>query len=205
VALFQLPVETVGGRFPHLDTSLPAPHWPALSGAKLHELLPSAFTIAFLAGIESLLSAMVADGMTGFRHRSNLELLAQGTANIGSALFGGLPATGAIARTATNIRSGGRTPVAGMLHALFLLGFLVVAGGLMRFVPLAALAAILLVVAWNMSEAHHLIALPRAKRADAAVLLTTFALTVLVDLTVAIVCGVALSLVLARLSPAEGR
>jgi SulP family sulfate permease len=198
VALLHLPVATIGTRFPALDTSLPAPALPALDPQQLVTLLPAAFTIAFLAGIESLLSAAVADGLTGFRHRSNLELIAQGAGNIGSALFGGLPATGAIARTATNIRSGARTPVAGMIHALLLLVFLVAAGDLMRLAPMPALAAVLLLVAWGMSEAGHLIRLHHESRSDAALLLLTLVLTVTVDLTAAIVAGVGLSLLLRR-------
>jgi SulP family sulfate permease len=201
VALLHLPVATIGLRFPALNTSFPAPVLPAITGARLAELLPSALTIAFLAGIESLLSAAVADGMTGFRHRSNLELLAQGAGSIGSALFGGMPATGAIARTATNIRSGGRTPVAGMIHALLLLVFLLVAGDLMRLAPMPALAAVLLLVAWGMSESQHFVKLHAMPRADAALLLLTFVLTIAVDLTVAIVCGVTLALLLRRLRP----
>ncbi len=202
VLALHLPVDTIGSRFPHLAAGLPMPALPPITAARLQELLPSALTIAFLAGIESLLSARVADGMTGFKHRSNLELLAQGAGNIGSALFGGIPATGAIARTATNIRSGGRTPVAGMLHAVFLLVFVLVAGDLMKFVPMAALAAILFLVAWGMSEAHAFGRLHLMPRADAFVLLATFVLTILVDLTAAIVAGVMLAFVLSRFRPA---
>src|SRR5690606_28731837 len=157
------------------------------------DLLPSALTIAFLAGVESLLSAVVADGMTGGRHRSNGELVAQGIANVGSALFGGLPATGAIARTATNVRAGGRTPMAGMLHAGFLLLFMLLLAPLMRYVPLAALAAVLLVVAWNMSEAENFRNTMSAPWGDRIVLLLTFVLTVMFDLTVAIQAGVVLA------------
>jgi SulP family sulfate permease len=201
VALLHLPVATIGVRFPSLDTSFPAPALPAITLARVIELFPSALTIAFLAGIESLLSAAVADGMTGFRHRSNLELLAQGASNIGSALFGGLPATGAIARTATNIRSGGRTPVAGMIHAVLLLAFLLVAGDLMRLAPMPALAAVLLLVAWGMSESRHLVRLHLMPRGDAALVLLTFVLTVAVDLTAAIVAGVIGGLLLRRFAP----
>jgi len=202
VALLQLPVDTIGSRFPHLPDGLPAPAMPALSLAKVQAVLPSAFTIAFLAGIEALLSAVVADGMIGSRHRSNQELVGQGVANIASALFGGLPATGAIARTATNIKSGAVTPVAGMLHAAFLLLFMLVAGGLMRFVPMAALAAILFMVAWGMSEYRRFFALLAMPNADRSVLLLTFGLTVLVDLTVAIGVGVTVAslLFMARMS-----
>lgn len=196
VALFGLPVDTIGSRFGALPTTLPVPRLPEVSADRLIELLPSAFTIAFLAGIESLLSAVVADGMTGRRHRSNCELVAQGVANIGSALVGGLPATGAIARTATNVRSGARTPVAGMLHAMFLLLFMLTLAPLAAFVPLASLAAVLVVVAWNMSEADRVLHLMKAPLGDRVVLLLTFALTVLVDLTVAIQVGVVLAAVL---------
>jgi SulP family sulfate permease len=188
-----LPAETIGSRFGDLPAALPRFEIPHIPFDRALELLPNAFTIAFLAGVESLLSAVVADGMTGGRHRSNGELVAQGVANVGSALFGGLPATGAIARTATNIRSGGRTPVAGMLHAVFLLMFMLLLSPLMRYVPLAALAAVLLVVAWNMSEAEHFRSTMSAPWGDRLVLLLTFALTVLFDLTVAIQAGVVLA------------
>ena len=193
VALFHLPVETIGSRFPHLPRGLPAPALPDVSLAKLQSVVSSAFTIAFLAGIEALLSAVVADGMIGSRHRSNQELVGQGVANLASALFGGLPATGAIARTATNIRAGAITPVAGMMHAVFLLLFVLFASNLMAFVPLAALAAILFMVAWGMSEHHRFIQLLRMPNEDRALLLLTFGLTVLVDLTVAIGVGVTLA------------
>ena len=159
-------------------------------------LFPSAFTIAFLAGVESLLSAMVADSMTGRRHRSNCELVAQGVANCASAAVGGMPATGAIARTATNIRAGARGPVAGMLHAVFILGFMLLAWPVTAYIPLAALAAVLVVVAWNMSEIDKFRHLMKAPIGDRAVLLITFGLTVAVDLTVAIEVGVVLAAVL---------
>lgn len=202
VALLQLPVETIGTRFPDMATGLPTPSLPDLTWAKTTELLPAAFTIAFLAGIEALLSAVVADGMTGTRHRSNQELIGQGVANLGSVLFGGLPATGAIARTATNIKAGGKTPVAGMMHALFLLLFILFASDFMAYVPMAALAAILFVVAWGMSEFDRFVVLLRMPNSDRAVLLLTFGLTVLVDLTVAIGVGVTLAslLFMARMS-----
>ncbi|MFC4592920.1 SulP family inorganic anion transporter [Sphingobium tyrosinilyticum] len=193
VALLHLPVETIGSRFPDLPTDLPAPAFPDFSPAKLQAVIPSAFTIAFLAGIEALLSAVVADGMIGSRHRSNQELVGQGVANIASALFGGLPATGAIARTATNIKAGAITPVAGIMHALFLLLFILFASDLMAYVPLAALAAILFMVAWGMSEHHRFIQLLRMPNGDRSLLLLTFGLTVLVDLTVAIGVGVTLA------------
>ena len=202
VALLQLPVETIGTRFPDMATGLPTPSLPDLTWAKTTELLPAAFTIAFLAGIEALLSAVVADGMTGTRHRSNQELIGQGVANLGSVLFGGLPATGAIARTATNIKAGGKTPVSGMMHALFLLLFILFASDFMAYVPMAALAAILFVVAWGMSEFDRFVVLLRMPNSDRAVLLLTFGLTVLVDLTVAIGVGVTLAslLFMARMS-----
>ncbi len=191
--LLALPAETIGTRFGDLPSALPTFDFPRIPFERTFELLPSAFTIAFLAGVESLLSAVVADGMTGGRHRSNGELVAQGVANVGSALFGGLPATGAIARTATNIRAGGRTPVAGMLHAGYLLLFMLVLAPLMRYVPLAALSAVLLVVAWNMSEAENFRNTLSAPWGDRLVLLLTFFLTVLLDLTVAIQAGVVLA------------
>lgn len=195
-AMLHLQVETIGSRFSDIPSGLPYPQAPDFSFDKMREVLPSAFTIAFLAGIEALLSAMVADGMTGFKHRSNQELVAQGVANIASSFFMGLPATGAIARTATNIRSGGRSPMAGIFHAVFLLVFMIFASDVMKFVPMAALAAILFVVAWGMSEIHHFIHIFRLSRSDRAVLLLTFALTVLVDLTVAIGVGVTLACLL---------
>ncbi len=196
VTLMHLNVDTIGSRFGGIPSTLPSPAVPAFTLARLGELLPSAFTIAFLAGIESLLSAMVADGMTGRRHRSNCELVAQGVANIASAIFGGLCATGAIARTATNIRSGGRTPVAGMLHAVILLVIMLGLGPLMSFVPLATLAAVLVVVAWNMSERERFLQQLGGPIGDRVVLLVTFGLTVLVDLTVAIGVGIVLAAVI---------
>lgn len=204
VAVLKLPVDTIGSRFPDIPAGLPMPSFPEISLAKINAVLPSAFTIAFLAGIEALLSAVVADGMTGTRHRSNQELIGQGVANLGSALFGGLPATGAIARTATNIRSGAKTPVAGILHAVFILLFILFATDLMAFVPMAALAAILFMVAWGMSEYERFLALLRMPNSDRAVLLLTFGLTVLVDLTVAIGVGVTLAslLFMARMAEA---
>ncbi len=204
VALLNLPVDTIGSRYPDIPAGLPMPSFPDISLAKVNAVLPSAFTIAFLAGIEALLSAVVADGMTGTRHRSNQELIGQGVANLGSALFGGLPATGAIALTATNIRSGAKTPVAGMMHAVFLLVFILFGTDLMAYVPMAALAAILFMVAWGMSEYQRFLALLRMPNSDRAVLLITFGLTVLVDLTVAIAVGVTLAslLFMARMAEA---
>ena len=193
---FDVPVTTIGERFGAIPSSLPMPSWPSFEWTKVRELIPTAFTIAFLAGVESLLCAVVADGMTGRRHRSNCELVAQGVANIGSAMFGGLPATGAIARTATNVRAGARTPFAGILHAVFILVFMLALAPLAAFIPLASLAAILMVVAWNMSEIERFRHLMLAPFGDRVVLLLTFALTVLVDLTVAIEVGVVLAAVL---------
>ena len=193
---FALPVETVGSRFGAMPPGLPAPQLPEVSVALVRDILPSAFIIAFLAGIEALLSAAVADGMTGHRHRSGQELVGMGVANIASGLFGGLPATGAIARTATNIRAGAKSPLAGVFHALFLLLFLLAAGGLISYIPMAALAAVLLMVAWGMSEAHRFVALLRSDPGERALLLLTFLLTVLVDLAVAIGVGVTLAALL---------
>jgi len=196
VYFFHLPTDTIGSRFVGLNPQFEMPTLPEVSFERLRELFPSAFTIAFLAGVESLLSALVADSMTGRRHRSNCELVAQGIANCASAAIGGLPATGAIARTATNIRSGAKGPIAGMLHAVFLLIFMLVAWPLTHYIPLAALAAVLVVVAWNMSEIDKFTHLMKAPVGDRAVLLITFGLTVMVDLTVAIEVGVVLASVL---------
>jgi SulP family sulfate permease len=192
-----LDADTVGTRFGGVPSALPAPQLPDVSWTKLREVAPAALTIALLAGIESLLSAVIADGMTGRRHRSNCELVAQGVANCASALFGGISATGAIARTATNIRAGAQTPVAGMLHAAFLLLFVLVAAPALAYVPLATLAAILAVVAWNISELHAIrFILTKADNGDRLVLLTTFGLTVAVDLTVAIEVGIVLAAII---------
>ncbi|MEQ1812265.1 MAG: SulP family inorganic anion transporter [Terricaulis sp.] len=196
VTVFGVPVETIGSRFGGVPSAIPVPVLPMVTWERVRELLQPALTIAFLAGVESLLSAMVADGMTGRRHRSNCELVAQGLANIASGLFGGISATGAIARTATNIRAGGRTPVAGMLHALFILASMLALGPLMAFVPLASLAAVLVVVAWNMSEHERFRHLLSGPVGDRVVLLATFGLTVLVDLTVAIEVGIVLAAII---------
>jgi SulP family sulfate permease len=193
VALLHLPVETIGTRFGGIPAALPSFSFPSIPLERTTELFPSAFTIAFLAGVESLLSAVVADGMIGGRHRSNAELVAQGVANVGSALFGGLPATGALARTATNVRSGARSPLAGIAHAGFLLLFMLVLAPLMSWVPLAALAAVLVVVAWNMAEIESFRHLMSGPIGDRVVLLLTFALTVVFDLTVAIEVGIVLA------------
>jgi len=191
--LLHLPVETIGARFGAIHAGLPQPSIPHLSIPVIQALAGPAFTIALLAAVESLLSAVVADGMIGGRHRSNMELVAQGVANIASPLFGGMPATGAIARTATNVKNGGRTPVAGMTHAITLLLITLFFGRWAALIPLATLAAILVVVAFHMSEWRTFISEFRAPKSDVAVLLTTFLLTVLVDLTVAIEVGIVLA------------
>jgi SulP family sulfate permease len=197
VALMGLDAATIGTRFGGVPSMLPAPSLPSFDLATARAVMPDALTIALLAGIESLLSAVVADGMTGRRHRSNCELVAQGVANVASALFGGISATGAIARTATNIRAGAKTPVAGILHAVFLLAFILVAAPALSFVPLATLSAILLVVAWNISEIHHIKRImTTATYGDRFVLAGTFLLTVAVDLTVGIEFGVVAAAIL---------
>ncbi len=190
--LVALPVETIGTRFGGVPDRLPAPTFPEISLARISDVLPDAFAIALLGGIESLLSAVVADAMSGRRHRSNMELVAQGVANVGSALFGGICATGTIARTATNVRSGAVGPVAGMLHAVFLLAFMLFAAPLASYIPLAALAGVLAVVAWNMAEKQEFLGLLKRSRGEAFVLLVTFGLTVFRDLTEGIVAGVVL-------------
>jgi len=196
VARFHLPIETIGSKFGGIPQGFPDFALPAFHAAQILPLLPSAFTVALLAAVESLLSAVVADGMSGDRHNSNIELVAQGFANIVSPLFGGIPATGAIARTATNIRSGALTPLAGMIHALTLLAILLVAAPLARFVPLATLAAVLFVVAWNMGEWREIATILRLSKTDIAVWITTFSLTVFADLTVAVGVGMALAALL---------
>jgi SulP family sulfate permease len=194
--LLHLPVETIGSRFGSIPSSLPAPSLPEVNPAQIAALVGPAFTIALLAAIESLLSAVVADGMIGGRHRSNMELVAQGIANVASPLFGGIPATGAIARTATNVKNGARTPVAGMVHAATLLLITLFFGRWAALIPMATLAAVLVIVAYQMSEWRTFRSELRAPKSDVAVLLTTFTLTVLVDLTVAIEVGIVLAALL---------
>lgn len=196
VAVFGLDVETIASRFGAIQSHLPMPALPDLSLERMIELLPSAIIIAFLAGVESLLSALVADRMAGTAHRSNTEVVSQGVANCVSALFGGLPATGAIARTATNIRAGARTPVAGILHSVFLLAFMMLAAPLAGLLALPALAAVLVLTAWNMAEPQHFVERMRTRRSDQLLLLMTLVLTVLADLTVAIGAGVVIGLML---------
>ena len=195
-AFLHLPLETIGTRFGGLPQGLPPFTLPHLHAEHIEPLLPSALTVALLGAIESLLSAVVADSMAGDRHNSNVELVAQGLANIVSPLFGGIPATGAIARTATNIRSGALTPVSGMVHSLTLLVILLAAAPLARFIPLATLAAVLFVVAWNMGEWREIGGVLRLAKADIAVWAVTFALTVVADLTVAVGVGMALAALL---------
>jgi SulP family sulfate permease len=192
VALLDLPVATIGSAFGDLARGLPAPQIPALSWDRVVAVLPDAIAFTLLGAIESLLSAAVADGMTGRRHRSNTELIGQGIANIGASLFGGFCVTGTIARTATNARAGAHGPVAGMIHALALLAFLIFLAPLASLIPLAALAGVLVTVAWHMLEPRAILALARISRAEAGVLAVTLLLTVLRDLTEAIVVGVAL-------------
>ncbi len=198
VTVLKLPVETIGSRFPILPSGLPMPHMPHWTLESLMALAPSAFAIAFLAGLEALLSAVVADGMTDGEHRPNQELLAQGVANIAAALFAGLPATGAVARTATNIKAGARTPLAGMFHAVFLLLFMLFGMNLVALIPLTALAVILFMVAWGMSDAGHCLRILRSPSPDRWPLLVTFAVTVLVDLTMGIVAGLVVAALLSR-------
>jgi SulP family sulfate permease len=193
VHLFHIPVETIGSRFGSVPHLLPMPHIPTVDLATARALLSPALSIALLAGIESLLSAVVADGMTGRRHRSNTELVAQGVANIASPIFSGIPATGAIARTATNVNSGGQTPIAGIIHALVLLLIMLFFGKWAALVPMATLAGILVVTAYRMSEWRLALRIFRSTKSDVVVMLSTFFITVLVDLTVAIQVGVVLA------------
>ena len=196
VSFFGLQVETIGTRFGGIPNAIPAPKFPELNWAILQSLIQPAFTIALLAGIESLLSAVVADGMIDDRHDSNQELMAQGIANVASAIFGGIPATGAIARTATNVKNGARSPIAGIIHAVVLLLIVLVAAPLAKNIPLATLSAVLMFVAYNMGEWHQFKRIARWPKSDAAVFLTAFTLTVLIDLTVAVEVGMVLAAIL---------
>jgi SulP family sulfate permease len=202
VAVTGLDVATIGSRFGGIPQTLPVPTFPAVDLARLQALLPDAIAIALLGAIESLLSALVADTMSGGRHRSNVELIGQGVANIAAVVCGGMTVTGTVARTATNVRAGGRTPVAGMLHAVYLLAFVLLAAPLAAHVPLAALGGVLAVVAWNMAEVGTVAALVRASRGDAAMVGVTLVLTIAVDLTIAILAGIAIGalVVLKRLA-----
>jgi SulP family sulfate permease len=196
VTFLNLPVETIGSRFGEIPSTLPRPSIPSVNFETFRLLLAPAFTIAILGAIESLLSAMVADGATGGRHRSNTELIGQGIANIITPIFGGIPATGAIARTMTNIRNGGKTPVAGVVHAIVLLLILLFFGKMAKLIPMSCLAGILIVVAYNMSEWRSFKGLFKNSRSDVAVLLVTFFLTVIIDLTVAIQFGLLLAVLM---------
>jgi sulfate permease, SulP family len=204
--LLQLPIETIGSHFGDVPHGLLTPKLPPITSSRLLEILPAALSFTLLGGVESLLSAKVADGMTGRKHRYNMELVAQGIANMVSALFGGISVTGTIARTATNVRAGASSPVAGMLHSVFLLAFMLVAAPLARFIPLAALAGVLVVVCWNMAEKREFLILLRDWR-TAAVLMATFGLTLVVNLTAGIIAGCVLAAVFAmfdRAIPTEG-
>jgi len=196
VYFLNIPVETIGSKFGEISSSFPVPSMPSITLEKIRHLMMPSITIALLASIESLLSAVVADGMIGGSHRPNAELVAQGVANIASGIFGGLPATGAIARTAANVNNGGRTPIAGMTHAIVLLIILVAFMPLAKFIPMSALAAVLVIVSYNMSEWHSFKSLLRAPKSDIVVLLITFSLTVFIDLVVAIEIGMVLAALL---------
>lgn len=191
--IFGLPLETIGSKFGEIPRVLPMPSFPAISYDLIKNVFPDAITIALLGAIESLLSAVVADGMTGHRHRSNCELVAQGLANLGSIIFGGIPATGAIARTSANIKMGAKTPLAGMIHAITLLLLMLLLAPLAAKIPLCALSAVLIYVAWNMSELGHFVEILRGQKSEALILLVTFLLTVLIDLSVAVQVGVVLA------------
>jgi len=193
-------VETIASRFGGIPSSLPVPHFPAISIGRLITLFPAALSLALLGGIESLLSAMVADSMSGRKHRASTELMAQGVANVASALFGGIVATGTIARTATNVKAGAKSPISGMLHSVFLLVFMLVAAPLAGYIPLAALAGILALVCWNMADKAEIWRMVKAAKGESLVLAATFLLTIFVDLTTGILAGVVLAL---ALSPRE--
>ncbi len=193
VCIFKFPVETIGSHFGAIPSTLPAPHLPHIDWKTIQYLIRPAFTIAMLGAIESLLSAVVADGMIGGNHKSNMELVAQGIANTVAPFFGGIPATGAIARTATNVKNGGRTPVAGMIHALTLFVIMLFVGKWVTLIPISCLAGILVVVSYNMSEWRSFVSIIKSSRNDTIVLLSTFFLTVLVDLTTAIEIGMVLA------------
>jgi SulP family sulfate permease len=203
-ALLDLQVATIGSRFGDIPRTLPLPSLPAFDLAKLRAVFPDAIAIALLGAIESLLSAVVADGMTGRKHRSNCELVAQGVANVASVTFGGMCATGTLARTATNVRAGARTPVSGMLHAVYILLFLLIVAPLAAYIPLASLGGVLVVVAWNMADKEEFANLLRASWGDATVLMATFLLTIFEDLTIAIAVGVTLGAFLFMHRMAEG-
>lgn len=193
VFFFEMPVDTIGSKFGNIPNTLSVPAFPGFDMVKIRQLIQPAFAIAFLGAIESILSAVVADGMIGAKHRPNMELIAQGGANVFSSIFGGIPATGAIARTATNIKNGGRTPIAGMVHAVTLLLIMLIFASYAKLIPLGCLAGILVVVAYNMSEWRQFRSILKSKSVDIVILLTTFLLTVIFDLIVAIEVGLILS------------
>jgi SulP family sulfate permease len=198
ISLFQLPVETIGSRYPNIAVGFPSPQLPAWDTALLIKLLPSALTIAFLAGVESLLCAVITDRMTKYKHNSNQELIGQGVANIASCLFGGISATGALARTVTNIHAGGKTPVAGMIHSLLILCFILVGMDLTKYIPMASLSGILFVVAWNMSEAKNFMSLFKTSKTEYYIMLITFLATIFIGISEAISIGLILSLLAKR-------
>jgi SulP family sulfate permease len=202
--LFHLPVETIGSRFGQLPDGLPGPRLPDISYATVLDVLPTALSFTLLGAVESLLSAKVADGMTGRKHRYNMEVVAQGIANVASAIFGGISVTGTIARTATNIRAGARSPISGMTHALFVLVFMIAGARLASFVPLSALAGVLVVVCWNMAEKEEFARLLHDWR-PACVLIATFGLTLIEDLTFGIIAGCALAAAFAIYDRVTGR
>jgi SulP family sulfate permease len=202
--LFHLPVETIGSHFGQLPDGVPTPRLPSFSTSSVLDVLPAALSFTLLGAVESLLSAKVADGMTGRKHRYNMEVLAQGVANVASAIFGGISVTGTIARTATNIRAGGVSPVSGMAHAIFVLIFMLVAGPLASFIPLSALAGVLVVVCWNMAEKEDFLLLLRDWH-GASVLLATFGLTLIEDLTFGIIAGCMLAAALAMFDRVKRR
>ncbi len=194
--LTELPVETIESKFGGIPRVLPTPTFPTFSFEMIRKVFPDAIVIALLGAIESLLSAVVADGMTGSKHKSNCELVAQGFANLGSVIFGGIPATGAIARTSANIKMGAKTPLAGMIHAITLLLLMLLLAPFAAKIPLAALSAVLVFVAWNMSEVHHFIDILKTHKGDSVVLVLTFLLTVFVDLSMAVLSGVFLAIII---------
>ncbi len=196
VQIFNLPVETIGSRFGEVSSTIPIPNLPNINFKMISDLIQPAITIAILAGIESLLSAVVADGMIGKKHNSNMELVAQGMANIVSALFGGIPATGAIARTAANVKNGGRTPIAGIVHSVFLLLIMMLLMPFAKLIPMTTLAAILVIISYNMSEWREFKDLFKSTKSDISVLLITFTLTVVFDLVIAIEMGMILAMFL---------
>jgi len=193
IYLFQLPVETIGSKYPGIGQDLLRPAFPVWNGSLIIQLLPSAFTIAFLAAVESLLCAVITDRMTDYKHNPNQELVGQGIANIASSIFGGVSATGALARTVTNIQAGAKTPIAGITHCLLILLFVMFGMNLTTYIPLACLSGILMVVAWNMSEAKNFMALFKDSKIDYAIMLITFFTTIFIGVSESISIGLILS------------